>query len=175
MSTPVPIQYYVHNTTRNPATRHLRRAVPGPESSTKNLFIGGVLRVVRGRPMPITEKFLRQHRKELADKEAKGLLAVYTHNSLRVNLETIEPVPNSPPPPAPEPEDVSEAPEVLREETPTPVEVPLAELKEETKEEDSEEIPYEEPSTSDEVPEPSVELPTREDIVTTHGRKRRNR
>jgi hypothetical protein len=91
--------FYIHNTTRDPATRSQRRGLCGPESSTKNLFIGGHLRVVRGRPSPVTESFVRANRIDLADKEAKGLVVVYTHNSKRVNLETMEPRLNAPPPP----------------------------------------------------------------------------
>lgn len=81
--------YQIHNTTRSPQTRTTRRSVPGPESSTKNLFIGGSLRIVRGRPAFVTETFLRRHLRELIDKESKGLVAV-TLGSKRLNLQTFE-------------------------------------------------------------------------------------
>lgn len=84
--------FYVHNTTRSPHTRELRRALVSPESSTKNLFLaGGLLRVVRGRPSPVTESFLRRHLRELIEKEKKGLLMVLDARSRRVNLDTLQP------------------------------------------------------------------------------------
>lgn len=64
--------------------------MPGPASSSKNLFIGGVLRVLRGRPAPVTETFVLRHRRELEEKESKGLLSVFTNKSQRVNLKTLQ-------------------------------------------------------------------------------------
>lgn len=92
--------FYIHNTTRSPHTRDLRRSLPGPESSTKNIFLsGGLLRVVRGRPSPVTEAFLRRNLREIVEKESKGLLMVYTSTSQRLDLRTLEPIPGSTPPP----------------------------------------------------------------------------
>lgn len=91
--------FYIHNTARSPHTREVRRNVSGPESSTKNLFIGGgLLRVVRGRPMPVAEAFLRKHVAELLTKESKGLIAVYNAKTQRVDLSTLAAVPEAPPP-----------------------------------------------------------------------------
>lgn len=90
-------QYYIENTTRSPHTRSLRKANHGPESSTKNLFIGGgAIRVVRGRPFPVTEKFLYSVLAEIADKEAKGLVRVLNANRKRIDIKTIVPVVNKP-------------------------------------------------------------------------------
>jgi len=96
--------FYIHNTTRSPHTRDLRRAVNGPESSTKNLFIGGAIRVVRGRPHAATESFIRRHIIELLDKEKKGLIQVFSMNSQRVDISTLQVLPDAPPPPESEPE-----------------------------------------------------------------------
>lgn len=115
--------YYIHNTTRSPHTRQIRRAVLGPESSTKNLFIGGgLLRVVRGRPTPATEGVIRRVLAELVDKESKGLVAVYDSKSRRVDLRTLEPLKDAPPPPA---EVDIEDEVVIHEEPVTAVDVPL--------------------------------------------------
>jgi hypothetical protein len=159
--------FYIHNTTRDVKTRPLRRLLHGPESSTKNIFISGVLRVVRGRPMPVKAGFIRTHRAELADKEAKGLIAVYTSNSQRVNLDTLEVLANSSPPPEPEAEDV------VAEDTPILVDAPVAE---EAPAPVDAPVPSEEVQTSVEVPFSHAEAPTEEqEVAYSSSRRRRNR
>lgn len=82
--------YYIHNTTRSIHTNATRRALPSPECSTKNLFLaGGLIRLVRGRPFPVTETFLRNHLAEVQDKERKGLIRVYDSQNRRVEIPTL--------------------------------------------------------------------------------------
>jgi hypothetical protein len=82
--------FFIFNTTRSIHTGSVRRALLGPESSTKNLFLaGGLVRVVRGRPSPVTGDFLRKHIHEVQDKERKGLVRVYNARSQRVDLTTL--------------------------------------------------------------------------------------
>jgi hypothetical protein len=172
--------FYIHNTTRHPATRDLRRSLHGPESSTKNLFIGGILRLVRGRPVAVSEAFVRQHQAELADKEAKGLLAVYTHNSLRIDLSTLEVKKNARVEVLPPPEEQEEeAPQedASLEDTAVgascPDDAPLKELAEEAQ--GTSELPAF-AMAFEGAPEPSDDPPTSPEVPEGHapsGRKRR--
>lgn len=134
------MSYFIHSTVRSPHTRDLRRQVAGPASSTKNLFIGGLIRVVRGRPAPITESFLRAHLAELLDKENKGLLEVRDYQSRRIDLRTLAPTGDAETPSeevlAGAPEEVAPVPPTTGELPPVPpeedsvtkVEVPHPEL-----------------------------------------------
>jgi len=160
--------FYIHNTTRSPHTRDVRRSVPGPESSTKNIFIGGgILRVVRGRPMPVAEAFLRRHVPELLAKEKKGLIAVYNAKTQRVDLSTLEALPNAPPPPPvtddaegavaapPAPVTSDEVPPpVVAEPAPVPAEDPAPPVEETPTDVLSEvqEVPSQEPPPVEEAP-----------------------
>lgn len=162
--------FYIHNTTRSPHTRDVRRSVPGPESSTKNIFIGGgLLRVVRGRPVPVAEAFLRRHVPELLAKEKKGLIAVYNAKTQRVDLSTLEVLPSAPPPPpvtddaagaatahppaTPATNDEVPAP-VIAEPLPVPAEDPAPPVEETPTDVLSEvqEVPAQEPAPVEEAP-----------------------
>lgn len=108
--------YFVHNTTRSIHKKEIRRHLVGPLRSQLNLKIGGgAMLVRRGRPISVSEVLLCQHLPELIDLEKKGLVEVYDHKTVRVNLTELEPVASTPDPkkrvkpqPAPVAEAVSE-------------------------------------------------------------------
>ena len=147
MTMPEPT-YFIHSMSRSPHTRHIRRTLPSPQSSTKNLYIGGTIRVVRGRPYPVSASFLRAHISEVTDKQAKGLIKVLDNRSQLVDLKQFVPVATSAPTPeAPSPPQEPEEVIVVAEDSPEPEEA---------------EVP---PVTIEEAPNmPAQEAPTRPDI-----------
>ena len=90
--------YYIHNTSRSPRTREIRRLVVGPDRSKLNLLIGGgTLTVRRGRPLSVSGAILMQFIRELISLEGKGLVEVYNHRSQRVDLfQLLPPVATQP-------------------------------------------------------------------------------
>ena len=125
--------FYLHNTSRSPHTRDVRRTLPSPESSTKNLYIGGTLRVVRGRPFPLRFALVMRHLKELIEKEKNGLVALFDGRSRRVPLASLSPtrtaeVVDTPPVetavPVPDTDVVIDAPPVAIENSPLASEAP---------------------------------------------------
>jgi len=95
--------YYIHNTTRDPKTRDKRRQLVGPERSTKNLQLGGgLLRVLRGRPSPVSRVILTRLAKDLSDKYQKGLVRVTNQRGQEIDPASLavvkEAVKYAPPP-----------------------------------------------------------------------------
>jgi len=95
--------YYIHNTTRDPKTRDKRRQLVGPERSTKNLHLGGgLLRVIRGRPSPVSKVVLTRLAKDLSDKYRKGLVRVTNQKGQEIDPASLavvkEAVKHAPPP-----------------------------------------------------------------------------
>ena len=103
--------YYIHNTTREPKTREKRRSLVGPERSTKNLYLGGgLLRVLRGRPSPVSKTILNRLAKDLSDKYQKGLVRVTNQSGQELDpasLLVVKDTVKRAPPPAPKVEHVA--------------------------------------------------------------------
>lgn len=88
--------FYIHNTSRDPRKREIRRHLVGPDRSRLNLRIGGgTLEVRRGRPLPVSGVLLRRFLPELRDLEKKGLLEVFDHRSQRVDIEKLSDAPQA--------------------------------------------------------------------------------
>lgn len=115
--------FTIHNTSRDPRKKELRRHLIGPDRSKRNLTLGGGVAVVRrGRPLTIGEPIFVRLVPELITLEGKGLVEVFDARSQPVNLKTFVPVVEDPPadPPAPPVEPPADAP-------PPPVEPPVQE------------------------------------------------
>src|SRR3972149_10133337 len=167
--------YLIINTTRLPQTRTTRRVNAGPMNSVKNLFIGGSIRVVRGRPAERSENFIRNNIVQLTDFESKGLIEVTDVARRHVNLSRFVPPAPAPVvtpqeipdllPPSTE-EDAQDIPPLMVED-PQPMSIveeePLmmeAEVTEEAIVEAAvnapEELPGEPPSMEEEEPEEDI-------------------
>jgi hypothetical protein len=83
--------YHVHNVVRSQETRLTR--VQAARRHRMNLLLGGgILRVPRGRFMPITESLLRKLQPELLRSEAEGAIKVTKPDGQRVDIMTLKPV-----------------------------------------------------------------------------------
>jgi len=92
------MKYVVHNTVRARHTRSLR--VLAAQHPRQRVHVGASqMRVVRGRPLYITEEQLRQYQGELRDKASQGILEVRTVSGQLVDLLTLQaaPLPVAPP------------------------------------------------------------------------------
>jgi hypothetical protein len=69
-------------------------------NSTKNLFIGGSIRVVRGQPVEVSENFLRRNYAQLLDLESKGLVEITNNSRRRVLMSDFAPAVVAAAPPA---------------------------------------------------------------------------
>ena len=155
--------FYIHNTVRDVHTRHIRRSLPRSESP-KNLFIGSSIRVMCGRPVPVAGRFIQAYLQELRDKERKGLVAVYTADSRRVNLETLEV--NTQPTALPVVEDAFDPEATSPEEVVVPAEAIPEEIAIETPTELVEEVPE---------PPPAEALPTTPEVPVVANPFKKNR
>jgi len=130
----MPKTYYLHNLTRDPTKRDARKQLVGPERSRKNLFLGGgMLRVMRGRPLPIREDIYKKLQREIEALVAKGLMKVTTTGDVDGKKKEPE-APKAAPPPKPElkpepppPEPELEPMKVEEPPPPPPVEEVVAE------------------------------------------------
>jgi hypothetical protein len=95
----MPTFYRVVSTCRSRHTRGVRRLNPTHEGLTQ--YVGGVHRLVRGRPVVLGEQQLRGMLPELKSKKAIGLLTVTTMQGAEVDLDTL--VAEALPPPTPVP------------------------------------------------------------------------
>lgn len=86
------VVYKIHNLCRAVETRPLRAAATAKRAPKKLLLGGGLVRVVRGRPMPVTESVVRKLQPELLEKEKLGWLKVTTEGGLRVDITTLKAV-----------------------------------------------------------------------------------
>ncbi len=84
-------QYQIHNTSKSVLTRVLRAAAPG-NPKTSLLLAGGSIRVLRGRPFPVTESKLKLMVAELEAKEQRGFAMVTDLAGNRISLRTLKPV-----------------------------------------------------------------------------------
>lgn len=95
-------QYKVHNGSRDPETRTLRAS--NANHRGLKLFIPiGQQRVIRGRPVVVTEQQLGENIKEMQALQDAGLIYVTTMDERVVDLHTGERAPRPGEPPAPKP------------------------------------------------------------------------
>lgn len=81
----------IHNMVRRQETR-LQRAT-SPERHRMNLILGGgLVRVPRGRYVPVAKSLVKRMARELIEKEKLGLLKVTTVTQQRVDIDTLVPV-----------------------------------------------------------------------------------
>jgi hypothetical protein len=81
-----PRMFHIHNTSRSRFNRALRAA--SPEHGGHKQYIGGEHRLVRGRPLVMSEAQIKKHLPELAAKKAQGLIDVKTPDGLSIDLRT---------------------------------------------------------------------------------------
>ncbi len=96
------MNYLVHNASRSIDTRAARLASP-THGGQKQFICGGSFRLIRGKPVTLTEEQFKQHLPELQEKATKGLLYVTTADLRKIDLTTLaaEPIPPSPAAPHP--------------------------------------------------------------------------
>jgi hypothetical protein len=100
---PQPEVFHIHNLTRSVSTR-LQRAKAAQRPRFKQLLGGGIVRLVRGRPVPITKPMVERLLLELIQKEKEGILKVTTPDGRLVDLSTLKPLEDKKvAPPKPEP------------------------------------------------------------------------
>lgn len=95
------MDFLIHNGSRSTKNRTLRASMP-EHGGHKQYILGSDHRLVRGRPVQVTEEKLKEHLLELKEKEAKGLLYVTDLELVPIDLDTLKrtevPVPESPRP-----------------------------------------------------------------------------
>lgn len=89
--------YFIHNTSRSRHNRSVRAAAP--QHGGHKQYIGGEHRLVRGRPLVLSEDQLMKHLPELVEKQRHGLIDVKTPEGRSVDLATGETVPGAVAPP----------------------------------------------------------------------------
>lgn len=100
---PQPEIFHVHSLVRSLETR-VQRAKAARRPRFKQLLGGGLVRLVRGRPVPIAKPMVQRLLLELVAKEKEGILKVTTPDGRRVDLSTLEPLEDKKvAPPKPEP------------------------------------------------------------------------
>jgi len=170
--------YYLHNTTRSPATAGQRRQLTADQRSRKNLTIGGgAVSIRRGRPSPVSEALVRRHAGEIAQLVSNGLLRVTDGRQREVDVSTMKvanrPIPSAelrpevsaaaaPPPASPPPTPIppTQAAPVVAEPEPEPEPEVVA----------TEEAPVEEPAPEEEE---SKEETLGESMPTSKKKRRR--
>ncbi len=88
---PKPEIFHIHNLTRSQETR-VARAKAARRPRFKQMLGGGLIRLVRGRPMPVAKSLIEKLRRELLDKEAEGILKVTMPDGRRVDITTLKPL-----------------------------------------------------------------------------------
>lgn len=83
------MNYLIHNGSRARHNRTQRAALP-QHGGHKQYVCKGELRLIRGQPLTVNEDQLLEHRDELIEKEAQGLLYVTDTEKRPVNLDTLE-------------------------------------------------------------------------------------
>lgn len=104
----MPTQYAIHNASRSVHSR-TARAQGASHRGLKQHVLDTQQRLVRGRPVLVSEEVLKRNLPELKEKAAKGLIHVKTTDGRHVNLDTLEagPVPTPSPKPNPPPDSVA--------------------------------------------------------------------
>jgi hypothetical protein len=95
--------FHIHSTVRDITTRTQRAANAGT-ARLKQYLGGGMLRLIRKRPTPVTESVVVKLRAELIAKSARGELKVTLPDGRLIDLETLKPLKGpAPAPPKPAP------------------------------------------------------------------------
>lgn len=82
--------YQIRSMLRSHETRAQRYASPIRDVAGSRHVLADQLRLRKGRPLPITREQLELNIAELRQKEKAGILAVFTTDGVRVNLDTLE-------------------------------------------------------------------------------------
>lgn len=98
----MPTQYVIHNAARSVHSR-TARAQGASHRGLKQHVLDTQKRLVRGRPLTISEEELKRNLPELKKKAAQGLIHVKTTDGRHVNLDTLEAGPAPAPAPKPNP------------------------------------------------------------------------
>lgn len=85
------MEYLVHNGSRSTATRMVRASQPR-HGGHKQFVCGNDHRLVRGRPVALTEEKLQEHLEELRTKASKGLIYVTTRDGRPFDLADLKPL-----------------------------------------------------------------------------------
>jgi len=85
------MDYLIHNASRSRSNRTLR-AANATHRGMKQYLFSGQYRLVRGRPLRITEEFLLSNLDELKEKNKAGLIYVTLGNLTPFDLEKLAPV-----------------------------------------------------------------------------------
>lgn len=85
-----PEIFHIHSMVRSVETR-LQRAQSPTRHRFTQLLGGGLVRLVRKRPVPVAKALLLKLLPELVEKERLGLLKVTLPNGQRVDLSTLKP------------------------------------------------------------------------------------
>jgi hypothetical protein len=93
--------YYLWNMSRDVRTRVVR--ANNPTHGGMRQFIGGTHRLIRGRPLIVSEDVMLRHIEEIKQKNSMGMLEVKTPDGRLVDLQTLEPAPAAAIPPKPAP------------------------------------------------------------------------
>jgi hypothetical protein len=88
-SPPPGAKYFVHNAARSRHNRSLR-AAGATHQGLKQYIGGGQHRLIRGRPVALTEEKFQEYLPELKEKLAAGLIHVKTADGHHIDLETLE-------------------------------------------------------------------------------------
>ena len=96
------MDFLIHNGSRARSNRTLRATMP-EHGGHKQYILDSDHRLVRGRPLQVTEEKLKAHFPELKEKEGKGLIYVTTLQGEPVDLETLKVFPLPPESPLPRP------------------------------------------------------------------------
>ena len=96
------MNYLIHNGSRGRHNRVVRAAQPA-HGGHKQYVCKSALRLVRGRPLQVSEATLQEHLDEIREKESQGLLYVTTPQGFLVDLVTLTTVPLAPESPKPNP------------------------------------------------------------------------
>ena len=87
--------YAIHSTVRSRHNRTQRAGQPAPHRFKQHIG-PGQRRLIRGRPLLLTEEDFKKYLDEIKAKAAVGILEVRTPGGQKIDLETLEPV--APPP-----------------------------------------------------------------------------
>lgn len=99
-SPPPGVKYYIHNTSRSRHNRAQRYASASHRGLKQHLG-GGTHRIVRARPLSLTEAQFTQHLAEIKERVKAGLLEVRLVDGSKVDVDSLEVTPALPSPPLP--------------------------------------------------------------------------
>lgn len=85
-------RFQIHNMTRSRETRAARAALARERSRTVLMLGGGSIRVLRNRPLPVTETTIRRLHAELVERVSVGAAKVTTAAGEPVDIKTLKPL-----------------------------------------------------------------------------------